>query len=245
MTDKPVTDDDALRSDVGAVVIERDAVAVRGPDALTFLQGQLSQDLAAVAVGTSVDSLLLQPTGRMVALLRVTRTADDEFVLDTDGGAGPLVLERLGPLQAAHEGRSRAARLGAAWPCGARGPMPWRPTACPPTGRGGPASTCSGPPSSPRPACRRARSAAYEALRIEMGVPRTGAELDERTIPERGRRGAEGGQLQQGLLHGSGAGGPHRQPGRQRAPPAAPPRPGRGRRPRAGGGGDPRRQGRG
>ena len=62
-----MTGDDALRTDVGAVRIERDAVAVRGPDALTFLQGQLSQDLAILAVGSSVDSLLLQPTGRMVA----------------------------------------------------------------------------------------------------------------------------------------------------------------------------------
>jgi folate-binding protein YgfZ len=177
-----VTDEDALRSDVGAVVIERDALAVRGPDALTFLQGQLSQELATVAVGDSVDSLLLQPTGRMVALLRVTRREDDEFVLDADGGAGPLVLERLNRFKL----RTKADLEPLDWACVAlRGPRAHAvaPDGLPADWPGWPGVDLLGPAVEPPADVRRCSPEAYEAVRIEMGVPRTGAEIDERTIP--------------------------------------------------------------
>ena len=81
--------------DLVAAWIERDVIRVSGPDALTFLDGQLSQDLKALEVGASADALLLQPQGKVVALLRVQRLADDEFVMDLDGGFGALALERL------------------------------------------------------------------------------------------------------------------------------------------------------
>src|SRR5437899_2121272 len=85
----------ALREDVGAVHLPRDFVRVNGPDAVEFLDGQLSQDVKALAVGVPALSLLLQPQGKILALVRVTRTADDEFVLDTDAGWGEAVVERL------------------------------------------------------------------------------------------------------------------------------------------------------
>src|SRR5438128_2185197 len=85
----------ALRSAAGAVWLERDAVRVAGPDALVFLDGQLSQDLKVLGVGEAVDALLLQPQGKVVALLRVFREGDDAFMLDTDGGFGDVVVERL------------------------------------------------------------------------------------------------------------------------------------------------------
>nr|MBA2625087.1 hypothetical protein [Acidimicrobiia bacterium] len=84
-----------LRDDVGAVLLPRDVLAVRGPDAVTFLQGQLAQDVAALAHGASADSLLLQPTGKVDALLRITRTGEEEVVLDVDGGHGDAVAARL------------------------------------------------------------------------------------------------------------------------------------------------------
>lgn len=73
----------------------RDVVSAAGPDALTYLQSQLSQDLRALAVGASAYSLVLQPAGKVDVLLRVLRTADETFVLDTDPGAGEALLARL------------------------------------------------------------------------------------------------------------------------------------------------------
>ena len=78
-----------------AAWVPRDVVRVAGPEAESFLQGQLTQDIAAVGAGGSAWSLLLQPQGKVDALLRVARTGDGEFVLDTDGGWGDRVVERL------------------------------------------------------------------------------------------------------------------------------------------------------
>src|SRR5206468_4649987 len=38
---------------------------------------------------------ILQPQGKVDALLRVAKVADDELTLDTDGGWGDRVVERL------------------------------------------------------------------------------------------------------------------------------------------------------
>lgn len=73
----------------------RDVVQVAGADALSYLQSQLSQDLRQLQVGQSVWSFVLQPTGKVEVLLRLWRTADDTFVLDTDAGFGEVLTARL------------------------------------------------------------------------------------------------------------------------------------------------------
>jgi folate-binding protein YgfZ len=73
----------------------RDVVQVSGPDAATYLQSQLSNDLRPLAVGSSLWSFVLQPTGKVDVLMRVWRTADDTFVLDTDAGFGEVMVARL------------------------------------------------------------------------------------------------------------------------------------------------------
>jgi folate-binding protein YgfZ len=73
----------------------RDVVRAVGPDAATYLQSQLSQDIRPLAVGDSAWSFLLQPTGRIDALLRVWRTSEEAFVLDTDAGFGEAMVARL------------------------------------------------------------------------------------------------------------------------------------------------------
>jgi folate-binding protein YgfZ len=78
-----------------AAMIERDVVVAEGPDAEAFLQGQLSQDVAGLAVGESALSFLLQPQGKVDALVRVQREADDRFAIDVDRGWGQAVVERL------------------------------------------------------------------------------------------------------------------------------------------------------
>jgi tRNA-modifying protein YgfZ len=73
----------------------RDVVTVVGPDALTYLQSQLSQELRDLAVGADRWTLLLAPNGRVEVLARVRRTGEDAFELDTDAGWGQAMLERL------------------------------------------------------------------------------------------------------------------------------------------------------
>ena len=85
----------ALLNGSAITTVARDVVTVEGPEAVTFLQGQLSQDVAALAIGATALSFLLEPQGRIVAILRVAHTADDRFRLDGDVGTGPAVLARL------------------------------------------------------------------------------------------------------------------------------------------------------
>jgi folate-binding protein YgfZ len=70
-------------------------VAVVGPDARTYLQGQLSHDVEALEVGGSAETFLLQPAGKVDAWMRVSRLADDHFLLDVEEGFGPQVVVRL------------------------------------------------------------------------------------------------------------------------------------------------------
>lgn len=85
----------ALRTTGAAVRLPRDLVTVTGPEATTFLQGQLSQDVAALAAGGSAWSLLLAPTGKVDAWLRVSRLDPDRYLLDVDPGWGEAVRARL------------------------------------------------------------------------------------------------------------------------------------------------------
>ena len=166
--------------------ITRDVVRVVGPEAVDFLQGQLSQDVGALAIGAGAASLLLQPTGKVVAWLRVTRIGDDEVLLDVEAGFGEAVLERLnrfklrtkaelsleqwagvalrGGVTAGDDPPLGVVALAAGWP-----------------GVEGRDLLSNGEvayaPNAPDDA------SALEALRIECGVPAMGAELTEATIP--------------------------------------------------------------
>ena len=159
--------------------IERDVVAVRGPDALAFLQGQLSQDVAAMAVGASLPSFLLQPTGKVDAYLRVTKRAEDDFLLDVDGGFGDAVVARLARFKL----RTKADLERLPWRAVAiRGStivVPPGPLALPADG----GVDLLGPDAELPAGVRPASAEELEAARIVAGTPRMGAELDERTIP--------------------------------------------------------------
>src|SRR3954467_2200109 len=73
----------------------RDVVAIEGPDAAAYLQSQASQDRAGMAPGESRWTFLLQPTGKVDVLARVTMIDDEKFELDTDSGFGPVLEARL------------------------------------------------------------------------------------------------------------------------------------------------------
>lgn len=74
---------------------DRDVVVVEGPDAGRYLQGQLSQDIEKLALHRSAWTLVLQPQGKLEVFCRVTRTGEQEFHLDTDGGMGEALVARL------------------------------------------------------------------------------------------------------------------------------------------------------
>jgi folate-binding protein YgfZ len=76
-------------------IVARDACEVRGPDAESYLHGQLSQSVTTMAVDDSRWTFVLEPTGKIVALARVWRTRADAFVLDTDPGFGDELVARL------------------------------------------------------------------------------------------------------------------------------------------------------
>jgi tRNA-modifying protein YgfZ len=86
----------ALRRDVAAVRVPRDVIRAFGTDANSFLQGQISQDIAGLAPGEWTWALILEPQGKVDAWVRVWgRRGDDEVLIDVDGGAGHAVVDRL------------------------------------------------------------------------------------------------------------------------------------------------------
>lgn len=82
-------------ADLDRLLGPRDVVVVDGADALSYLQSQVSQDLSGIEVGEQRWTFVLQPTGKVDALARVTRSADERFELDTDAGFGEALLARL------------------------------------------------------------------------------------------------------------------------------------------------------
>ena len=77
------------------VELERDVIVASGKDARTFLHSQLSNDIAALAVGGVTHAFILDPGGKLNAFFRVHCVADDRFVLDVDPGCGDVALARL------------------------------------------------------------------------------------------------------------------------------------------------------
>jgi tRNA-modifying protein YgfZ len=179
-------DREASTVTAGALVLARDVVRVDGPDAVSYLQGQLSQDIDALAVGGSAFSLVLQPQGKVDAFLRVTRTADDEVVLDVDAGWGEAVMARLRRFKL----RVAAELSIVEWPVVAvRGIGPPDVGSAPdvwtvePETPGAIGYDLVGPGARVPDGIEPLDVDRYEELRIRAGVPRMGSELDESTIP--------------------------------------------------------------
>jgi folate-binding protein YgfZ len=73
----------------------RGVVAVTGEDRVGFLQGLVSNDVAAVAPGRAVWAALLSPQGKYLADFFVF-AGPEGFLLDCEAGQVPLVVQRLG-----------------------------------------------------------------------------------------------------------------------------------------------------
>lgn len=73
----------------------RDFVAVRGPDAASYLQAMVSNDVEALPPGDACAALLLTPKARVIATMTVLRRAADDFLLLTEPGSGERVRATL------------------------------------------------------------------------------------------------------------------------------------------------------
>lgn len=72
----------------------REQLRVTGPDAVSFVQGMVTNDVAGLAVGASCYAAVLTVKGGMVGDVRVLRRADD-VILDTGPGRGATVKDFL------------------------------------------------------------------------------------------------------------------------------------------------------
>jgi folate-binding protein YgfZ len=65
---------------------ERGKLALSGRDAASFLQGQVTNDVEALAPGTGCYAAFLTPKGKMLGDVRIL-ASEDELLLDTERGA--------------------------------------------------------------------------------------------------------------------------------------------------------------
>jgi folate-binding protein YgfZ len=166
--------------------IARDLVVVSGPDATSFLQSLVSQDLDAVAVGGTVKSLLLQPQGKLIVDFRATRVADDTWWCDCEGGFGSTLADGLNRFKIRVKVDIETPAVSTVAVRGEVAPTAPDGVRLVPAWDGvdaiGPAaavdefrSTLTTP---------EVDAAAYERARIEAGVPKLGADMNDKTIPQ-------------------------------------------------------------
>jgi folate-binding protein YgfZ len=176
-------------------------VAVSGPDATSFLQSLLSQDLDPIAVGESAPALLLQPQGKLIATMRALHAADDTWWCVTDEGAGAALAEGLNRFRIRVKAEVTDASADFAV-VAVRGPDASEVATAAVADEGAfvlPAEwgdevavDIVGPRAAIEDIHARLRATgvadadrdAYEVARVTAGVPRLGVDIDERTIPQ-------------------------------------------------------------
>jgi folate-binding protein YgfZ len=170
--------------------VARDLVVVHGPDATTFLQSLVSQDLEAMPVGATAHSLLLQPQGKLIVDFSLAHVEPDVWWCVTEGGFGGSLAEGLRRFKIRVKVEIETRPVAA---LAVRGQEP-------PAETGGAQAllvSWGGVPAFDAIGTDAAVDAlrdllglpvidgpGYERARIEAGVPRMGADLDERTIPQ-------------------------------------------------------------
>ena len=162
----------------------RDVITVTGPEAVTWLQGQLSQDISRLAPGEVTLTFVLAPQGKVDGWGRIQRISDDSVRIDVDPGAGEAWMTRLNRFKlrtkadlvlttavptVAVRGSAPEAGLPAGWP-----------------GTVGVDYLEAGSEVVDALVAEGATeidAVALEGLRIRAGAPRWGAEVDAETIP--------------------------------------------------------------
>jgi folate-binding protein YgfZ len=186
---------------------DRGKLAVRGPDAAEYLQGQLTNDVEALEPGDGQYAALLDRKGHMQSDMRVLRPEAEEILLDTEPEALPAVQRHLTMYSIGREVEiadltAERAILSLIGPRSAEvAGTPILPdNACETTSVGGVECLAVGTAVgvdliAPSADAGRLREALLEAgavevspvaaeiLRIEAGTPRFGAEMGTETMP--------------------------------------------------------------
>jgi folate-binding protein YgfZ len=200
----------ALRGDAASVRGMHEALVVRGSDAVSFLNGILTQDVEGLPVGGVARSMLLTPRGKVRALLWLLRE-DDEVILIADQGTGEAVADDLArfkirvdvqiddPAPVVEVWGPNAAQALADAPdhgwvrtedgVAARVPLPGVPRFM----LTGDADTSG---------VRSAGLVAATAVRVEAGEPLTGRDLDDKTLVHETGLDAESVSYQKGCYLG-------------------------------------------
>lgn len=172
----------AIRESVVANLVDRDVVVVKGPDAASFLHGQLSQNVERLAVGDSALSFLLHPQGKVAAWGRISRVEDEEYWFDVDPGFGEDAAGRLQRFLL----RVKCTIEFHSWPMvQLRGPGIERPegSLIASIGSDVVGYDILGPDAGVPDGVDVGEAEAFEAQRIGLRWPAMGAEIGESTIP--------------------------------------------------------------
>jgi folate-binding protein YgfZ len=150
-----------MQSVTSATVVRRPRgfLRVAGADAADYLQRMVSNDVEALAVGDACEALLLTAKARIIAPLRVLRRGDDDFLLSTEPELGETVRRELVRMRFAAKAEIEPEEHEAWLVLG------------------------GGEVLDERPAGEEASEEEYERRRIESGIPRWGAEIDDRILP--------------------------------------------------------------
>jgi tRNA-modifying protein YgfZ len=85
----------ARRGAVACPLLEWAALSVSGPDAGSFLHGQVTNDVTGLAVGAVQYNGYCSPKGRMLANFPLARIKDAEYVLVVPADIAPALVRRL------------------------------------------------------------------------------------------------------------------------------------------------------
>ena len=147
-----------------------------GPDAASYLQRMLSNDVEALDLGEACDALLLTAKARVVATTTVWRRGDDEFLLLTEPELGERLLGELRRFRFAAKATIEPEQHVSTLVVGPETPV------------GGISNSDYGTPAfelldAEADGAEEIDAAALELLRIRARTPRFGRELDDRVLP--------------------------------------------------------------
>ena len=155
----------------------RASVRVAGPDAASYLQRMVSNDVEALPVGGACEALLLTPKARIVAPMTVLRRGADDFLLLTEPELGEHLAAALRRARFAARAEIEPESHESTLVLG--GELP--PGAVPTADYGVQAYELL---DEPAPAgAEQADADELERLRILARTPRWGRELDDRVLP--------------------------------------------------------------
>lgn len=149
----------------------REFVAVWGPDAESYLQAMVSNDVGALAPGEACEALLLTAKARVIAPMTVYRRSVDDFLLLTEPGLG---------------GRLRTVLLRSRFASKCQVELEDHSSAVVFGGVGGIRNSDYGTPAVEvldEELEVNVEDAELELLRIRSGTPRWGQEIDDRVLP--------------------------------------------------------------